>query len=32
MNLGLAGLAYGITFVALVLLALRTKALIAIYK
>ena len=32
MNLGLAGLAYGITVVALVLLAIRTKALIAIYK
>ena len=32
MNLALAGLSYGITLVALVLLAVRTKALIDIYK
>ncbi len=32
MNLALAGLSYGITVVALVLLAVRTKALIGIYK
>jgi hypothetical protein len=32
MNLALAGLSYGITLVALVLLAVRTKALIGIYK
>ena len=32
MNLGLAGLAYGATVIALVLLTVRTKALIAIYK
>ena len=32
MNLALAGLSYGITVVALVLLAVRTKKLIGIYK
>ena len=32
MNLALAGLSYGITLVALVLLAVRTKKLIGIYK
>ena len=32
MNLALAGLSYGITVVALVLLAVRTKTLIGIYK
>ena len=32
MNLALAGLSYGITVVALVLLAVRTKKLIVIYK
>ena len=32
MNLALAGLSYGITVVALVLLAVRTKALLGIYK
>jgi hypothetical protein len=32
MNLALAGLSYGITVVALLLLAIRTKKLIGIYK
>ena len=32
MNLGLAGLAYGVTLIALVLLAVRVRALIGIYK